>query len=144
MIVAPGEQVQTNDLVLYFVRADMRAIDEVLQAIWRDQESFPNVALDIAFDTPRTDLLRRIARGTGERYRLDDSFAAAVSPELPRSNGGAHEAVPSPFPGAITSGGAKYVSRADRDDPSMLDLDRISTEGRGTLASVLVVVHIVD
>jgi negative regulator of sigma E activity len=137
MIIQPGETQKTEDTLLYFLRSDPQVLDDALLAIWKDKLHFPNVRLDLAIDNPKSQLIEKIARSTGRRFAMDESFAApiAVSNSDVEVLGGA-----SPFPGS--SANTKYVSRQSRDRGWTGSAPL--APGAQEKASMLVLLHIVD
>ncbi len=77
-IIDPARDADASETRVYFVRGDFDAVAQVVDTIYADDQSFPRVAFDMAVDNPVAKLMETIARQTGERYAVDESFVAPV------------------------------------------------------------------
>lgn len=100
---APGG----GETIFYFLRAAPTDLDRALQRIWADRLHFPNVGFDLAIDNPQSRLIEQIAKATGRRFAVTESFAA---PLVSRDESGS---VREEFPGEAKT--PRYVSRTSRE-----------------------------
>lgn len=63
---------------LFYVRAPMADLGRALDEIYKDERHFPEVTLDLGYQTARSELLRTIAKSTTNRFLINESFAASV------------------------------------------------------------------
>ena len=108
-LMLPNENASlaAGEAQILFVYADDQAIGKVTESLYRDTTNFPVAAMNVAFDAPSTGLLESIARATGNRFALNDSFSVGV--EIPNS----------PFRGISKQG--MLVSSSDRVNGSGLE-----------------------
>lgn len=106
MIVQP-EAPRGGKTIFYFLRAAPTDLDRALQTIWADRLNFPNVGFDLAIDNPQSRLIEQIAKATGRRFAVTESFAA---PLASRDEAGS---VQEAFPGEAKA--PRYVSRTSRE-----------------------------
>ncbi|MCA9127792.1 MAG: zf-HC2 domain-containing protein [Planctomycetales bacterium] len=64
---------------LYFVRAEATVMDQALRSVWVDTENFPDAKFNFAIDNPEVRLLGKIASITGERFLINETFAASIA-----------------------------------------------------------------
>lgn len=126
-----AEQPAEQDALLYFVHADSKAVDQLLQTFLDDFGNIPTLRTDIAFDAPANQLVRKIVESSAGKLALDETFATPVSDEEgPR---------PSPFSGIGPQG--KLVASSSRGQPTQVggaSLEGIGGEGK---SSVLLLVR---
>ncbi len=91
---------------IYLLRAAIEDLGAALDQIYADQVSFPRVSLDLAFDTPNTRLMQKVARSTGTRFTVNESFAAPLSVEVDNGSSTAIRGIRPP---------ANYVSKEQRE-----------------------------
>lgn len=64
--------------MVYYVRAEAASIDQALREVWDDGERFPKAYFNLSMDGPEAELMKQIAKSTGTRFEISQSFAAPV------------------------------------------------------------------
>ncbi|MEM7474213.1 MAG: hypothetical protein AAF483_04415 [Planctomycetota bacterium] len=77
---AAGDQEEAPALI-YLVRAPLTELSTVLEKTLSNFDDYPHVAMDLGFDVPQINLLKKLAKNTGKRFSVNESFSVPFTNE---------------------------------------------------------------